>query len=55
MKNFQSQLIKTVENYHESRSYMLSKLGKDKEATSLYEEMFIDSKSPDSYIFISII
>jgi pentatricopeptide repeat protein len=55
MNKMQSELIEIVEDYYESRSYFLSKLGKNDDALSLYEEMFVNDESPDSYIFVSLI
>jgi len=48
------QLIKYLENYHESRCSDLADQGREADAMSIYEEIVIDEQDPDSYLFISL-
>lgn len=48
------QLIRNLENYHESRCSDLASEGRDADAMSIYQEIVIDEQDPDSYIFISL-
>jgi hypothetical protein len=48
------QLIKYLENYHESRCSDLSEEGRMEDAQSLYYEIVVDEKDPEDYLFISL-
>jgi hypothetical protein len=48
------QLIKYLENYHESRCSDLADQGREGDAMAIYEEIVIDEQDPDSYLFISL-
>lgn len=50
----QRQLIKYLENYHESRCSYLAEAGRKKDAQSLYYEIVVDEKDPEDYLFISL-
>lgn len=50
----QKQLIRYLENYHESRYSDLVFEGRDEDAISLYDEIFIDQKEPEHYLFVSV-
>jgi pentatricopeptide repeat protein len=48
------QLIKYLENYHESRCSDLASEGREDDALSIYDEIVVDGEDPDSYLFISL-
>lgn len=48
------QLIKYLENYHESRCSDLASEGREDDALSIYDEIVVDGQDPDSYLFISL-
>lgn len=48
------QLIRYLENYHESRCSDLASEGREKDAMSIYSEIVVDEQDPDSYLFISL-
>ena len=48
------QLIRNLENYHESRCADLAQVGREKDAQSLYYEIVVDEKDPEDYLFISL-
>jgi hypothetical protein len=48
------QLIRNLENYHESRCSDLSEEGREGDALSLYYEIVVDEKDPEDYLFISL-
>ena len=50
----QRQLIKYLENYHESRCSDLAEAGREKDAQSLYYEIVVDEQDPKDYLFISL-
>jgi hypothetical protein len=47
------QLIRNLENYHESRCSDLASDGREKDAMSIYHEIVVDEKDPEDYLFIS--
>ena len=53
MSRKHKQLIRDLENYHESRCSDLAMEGRDKDAISLYDEIIVDEKDPENYLFIS--
>jgi hypothetical protein len=48
------QLIRNLENYHESRCSDLAEKGQEDDAKSLYYEIVVDEKDPEDYLFISL-
>ena len=54
MMKTQRQLIKYLENYHESRCSDLAEAGREKDAQSLYYEIVVDEQDPKDYLFISL-
>jgi hypothetical protein len=48
------ELIRYLENYHESRCSDLASEGREKDAMSIYSEIIVDEEDPDSYLFISL-
>jgi hypothetical protein len=48
------QLIRNLENYHESRCSDLCEEGREGDALSLYYEIVVDEKDPEDYLFISL-
>lgn len=50
----QEQQIRYLENYFEARCNKLNDEGKKSDALSLYEEMVVDEKDPEDYLFISL-
>lgn len=50
----QRQLIKYLENYHESRCSDLAEAGRKKDAQSIYYEIVVDEQDPTDYLFISL-
>lgn len=48
------QLIKYLENYHESRCADLASEGREDDALSIYDEIVVDGQDPDCYLFISL-
>jgi hypothetical protein len=48
------QLIKYLENYHESRCSYLAEEGREEDAMSIYHEIVVDEKDPEDYLFISL-
>jgi len=50
----QRQLIKYLENYHESRCSDLAESGRKKDAQSIYYEIVVDEKDPEDYLFVSL-
>lgn len=50
----QRQLIRYLENYHESRCSDLASEGRSDDAMSIYDEIVVDGQDPDSYLFISL-
>jgi hypothetical protein len=48
------QLIRNLENYHESRCCDLAEEGREDDAKSLYYEIVVDEKDPEDYLFISL-
>ena len=50
----QRQLIKYLENYHESRCSDLAEEGRKKDAQSIYYEIVVDEQDPEDYLFISL-
>jgi len=53
MMKSHKQLIRNLENYYESRCSDLAMEGREKDAISLYDEIVIDEKDPEEYLFIS--
>jgi hypothetical protein len=53
MSRKHKQLIRDLENYHESRCSDLAEEGREGDAKSLYYEMVVDEKDPENYLFIS--
>jgi hypothetical protein len=47
------QLIRNLENYHESRCSDLASAGREKDAMALYYEIVVDEKDPEDYLFVS--
>jgi hypothetical protein len=54
MMKTQRQLIKYLENYHESRCSDLAEAGREKDAQSIYYEIVVDEQDPEDYLFISL-
>lgn len=50
----QRQLIKYLENYHESRCSDLCEKGREEDAKSIYYEIVVDEEEPKDYLFISL-
>lgn len=50
----QRQLIRYLENYHESRCSDLAEAGREKDAHAIYYEIVVDEKDPEDYLFISL-
>jgi hypothetical protein len=48
------QLIRNLENYHESRCSDLAQEGRKKDAQSIYYEIVVDEQDPKDYLFISL-
>lgn len=48
------QLIRNLENYHESRCSDLAEEGRERDAKSIYYEIVVDEKDPEDYLFISL-
>jgi len=48
------QLIRNLENYHESRCSDLAEEGREGDARSLYYEIVVDEQDPKDYLFISL-
>jgi hypothetical protein len=48
------QLIRNLENYHESRCSDLAEEGRKKDAQSIYYEIVVDEQDPKDYLFISL-
>jgi hypothetical protein len=53
MRTKYKQLIRNLENYHESRCSDLAEKGREGDAKSLYYEIVVDEKDPEDYLFIS--
>ncbi len=54
MSKNHKQLIRNLENYHESRCSDLASDGREGDAKSLYYEIVVDEKDPKDYLFISL-
>ena len=54
MKKNHKQLIRNLENYHESRCADLAQIGRKKDAQSIYYEIVVDEKDPKDYLFITL-
>ena len=54
MSKTQRELIKYLENYHESRCSDLAEAGRKKDAQSIYYEIVVDEQDPKDYLFISL-
>jgi len=50
----QRELIKYLENYHESRCSDLAEAGRKKDAQSIYYEIVVDEQDPNDYLFVSL-
>ena len=50
----QRELIKYLENYHESRCSDLCEEGREEDAKSIYYEIVVDEEDPKDYLFISL-
>lgn len=50
----QRQLIKYLENYHESRCSDLCEEGREEDAKSIYYEIVVDEEDPKDYLFVSL-
>ena len=48
------QLIRNLENYHESRCSDLPEEGRKKDAQAIYYEIVVDEQDPKDYLFISL-
>jgi hypothetical protein len=48
------QLIRNLENYHESRCSDLAEEGRKKDAQAIYYEIVVDEQNPKDYLFISL-
>ena len=48
------QLIRNLENYHESRCSDLADEGRKKDAQSIYYEIVVDEQDPKDYLFITL-
>lgn len=47
------QLVRNLENYHESRCSDLCEEGREEDAKSIYYEIVVDEEDPEDYLFIS--
>lgn len=47
------QLIRNLENYHESRCSDLASEGREDDALSIYDEIVVDEKDPEEYLFLT--
>ncbi len=54
MMKTQRELIKYLENYHESRCSDLAEEGRKKDAQAIYYEIVVDEQDPKDYLFISL-
>jgi hypothetical protein len=54
MSKNHTQLIRNLENYHESRCSDLAEEGRKKDAQSIYYEIVVDEQDPKDYLFISL-
>ena len=54
MMKTQRQLIKYLENYHESRCSDLCDEGREEDAKSIYYEIVVDEQDPKDYLFVSL-
>lgn len=54
MKKNHKQLIRDLENYHESRCADLAQIGREGDAKSIYYEIVVDEKDPKDYLFITL-
>jgi len=54
MMKTQQELIKYLENYHESRCSDLAEAGRQKDAQSIYFEIVVKGEEPEDYLFISL-
>lgn len=54
MMKTQRELIKYLENYHESRCANLAESGRKKDAQAIYYEIVVDEQDPKDYLFISL-
>jgi len=54
MSKNHKQLIRYLENYHESRCSDLAEEGRKKDAQSIYYEIVVDEKDPEDYLFMSL-
>jgi len=50
----QQELIKYLENYHESRCSDLAEAGRQKDAQSIYFEIVVKGEDPKDYLFVSL-
>lgn len=53
MSKKHKQLIRNLENYHESRCSDLAQDGREKDAQCIYYEIVVDEKDPEDYLFVS--
>lgn len=49
----EDQQIRYLENYHEARCQKLADEGRGGDAISLYQEMVVDGKDPEDYLFLT--
>ena len=54
MSKNHKQLIRNLENYHESRCSDLAEEGRKKDAQAIYYEIVVDEKDPEDYLFVSL-
>ena len=53
-KKTRKKLIDSLEIFHECLCSDLAESGRDRDAMAVYEEMIIDEKEPEDYMFISL-
>ena len=53
-KKTRKRLIDSLEIFHECLCSDLAESGRDRDAMAVYEEMVIDEKEPEDYIFVSL-
>jgi len=47
-------LIDSLEIFHECLCSELAESGRDRDAMAVYEELIIDEKEPEDYMFVSL-
>ena len=53
-KKTRKKLIDSLEIFHECLCSDLAESGRDRDAMAVYEELIIDEKEPEDYMFVSL-